>query len=179
MFGLSRKKDPVKQMDKRLAPLSPEAGTWKHLAAYLVKGQRPSGDRERAILRAYLGMKEHLGPEAAFRLGADLEYGSLAGPCRGFFCEGGAYEAREGADLMHWACFLLAADHLLARAHEASLAERNNRDKVQTALQTEWERCEREFFTPLSRDMSGGRREVGQDRGVEEGMPTVAEAVAA
>lgn len=179
MFGLSSKKDPVKQMDKQLAPLSPEPGTWKHLAAYLVKGQRPSGDRERAILRAYLGMKEHLGPAAAFRLGADLEYSSLSGSCRGFFCEDGAPEAGDVADLMHWACFLLAADHLLTRAHEASLAERNNRDKAQTTLQVEWERCEREFFTPLSRDMSGGRREVGRDRGVEEGLPSVAEAVAA
>ena len=88
MFGRSMRKDPVKQMDKRLAPLSPEPRAWKALAGYLIKGQRPSGDAERAILRAYLEMKEHLGPAAAFRVGADLEYGSLSGPLPRIFPRG-------------------------------------------------------------------------------------------
>jgi hypothetical protein len=171
MFGITiLKKDPVNQMKGMLAQFAPEVDTWNQLASYLIKGNRPRQEKELAILRGYLDLRENLGPTAAFRLGVSMDYGSLAEPCRRFFAGRDDANRRQAQTLMHWGCFLLASDHLLTRAHEVTLAEKKNRSKAQEGLHQEWERCKAEFFQPLSHEMANWGRAADVAQRTSRGM---------
>jgi len=113
--------DPLKVMQHKLKRLSPDDKLWPQVAAYLARGRRPEDLQAKAVIRAYLDLREFLGARAAFRAGGELNHQALAKPCAEFFRAYQNTSALAKPALQKWACFCLAADFLLAAAAEVRL----------------------------------------------------------
>ena len=166
---------PQKLMSGYLGEVCPDQNLWGEIQAYLVKGRRAKTPAAKAALGAYLDLREALSGLAAFRAGGELTYASLASPCRDFAC---AYDAPAGLDseaAMAWARFILAADHLLALAYEASLTPGVSRDEQARRMKALFRKAQHEYLTPLGQEKARGMQ------GLEEPVnaPGAAEAAAA
>lgn len=152
MFSRLFANTPQKLMCDYLRDASPDPSLWAEIHAYLVKGRRAKTAEAKAALRTYLDLREALSGVAAFRAGGELTHDSLSTPCRDFAC---AYSAPAGLDshtAMAWARFLLAADHLLALAYEASLAPGVSRREQATRMEALFEKAQTDYLIPLSQE---------------------------
>lgn len=151
MFGRFFGNDPFKQMDRRLAELSPDSATWRQVGAYLGRGRRPGDATARAVIRAYLDLREHLGALASFKNGAELNHQALGEPCRRFFATYRHPHQMSAERLMAWACFCLAADHLLALAYEAAMEKGAIRKVKQAELERRFAEIKADYLDHLER----------------------------
>ena len=152
MFSRLFANTPQKLMCDYLRDASPDPSLWAEIHAYLVKGRRAKTAEAKAALKTYLDLREALSGVAAFRAGGELTHDSLSTPCRDFAC---AYSAPAGLDshtAMAWARFLLAADHLLALAYEASLAPGVSRREQTTRMKALFRKAQDEYLTPLKQE---------------------------
>ena len=78
MFKFFGGKTICKDMEKKLGAQSPDENSWAKVCGYLVRGNEPRDQKAKSFLRAYLDLREHLGPRANFRNGAKLSQASLA-----------------------------------------------------------------------------------------------------
>ncbi|MFH1059708.1 MAG: hypothetical protein V1797_13660, partial [Pseudomonadota bacterium] len=164
MFRRMLANGPVKQMQTQLAAFAPDAALWREIAAYLATGRRPDSSAGQAALRAYLDLREGLGAKAVFRAGGELSYAALAEHCREFFA---CYEEPAGLEphqCRAWARFCLAADYLLAKAHEATAQKgkisRTLAQKAQDAL----EQVAADFLGPARDQAQAAARRVRGER---------------
>ncbi len=151
MFGRFFSNDPFKQMDRRLAQMSPDPATWRQVAAYLGRGRRPGDAAAQAVIRAYLDLREHLGARASFKNGAELSHQALGEPCRRFFATYRHPHRMPAEQLMAWACFCLAADHLLALAYEAAMEKGTIRKVKQAELERRFQEVKTGYLDHLGR----------------------------
>ncbi len=164
MFSRLFATDPQKLMRRRLQEVCPDPALWGAISAYLTRGRRPKSPQARAALRAYLDLREALGGRAAFRAAAELSHAALAGPCREFARSYQPPAGLEPAAALAWARFLLAADHLLALAHEASLSPGVSRREQAARMEALLARAVRDYLDPLARELAG-------DQGRTPGRP--------
>ncbi len=161
MFSRLFANTPQKLMCDYLQEACPDPALWKEIHAYLVKGHRAKSMQAKTALNAYLELREALSGMAAFRAAGELTYDSLSSPCRDFAC---TYKVPAGGDsdtVLAWAQFLLAADHLLALAYEASLAPGVSRREQAARMKALFNKTQKEYLTPL-------RQEIVEDTQVAE-----------
>lgn len=156
MFKRMFRPDPLKSMDRSLASACPDPALWDQLSAYLTAGRRPAAPRARAALRAYLDLRDHLAGRAAFRCGAELSHEALAGDCHRFMTRYQPAPAMQRAEAEQWARFLLAADHLLALAHDARLAGNDGSQRRCQTLEGQLEAVHQCYLAPLRREFAAG-----------------------
>jgi hypothetical protein len=143
---------PQKLMQNYLREASPDPALWPEVCAYLTKGRRAKTRPAKVVLSAYLGLRESLGGQAAFRAAGELKYDSLCDPCRDFACSYIPPSGMDGERAMDWARFLLAADHLLALAYEESLSPGVSRSEQAARMQALFEKTKDEYLTPLKQE---------------------------
>lgn len=152
MFTRMFANTPQKLMCSYLREACPDPALWEEIQAYLMKGRRTKSTRSKTALKAYLELREALGGLAAFRASGELTYDSLAAPCQDFAC---SYVPKAGMDsdqAMGWARFLLAADHLLALAYEASLAPGVSRKEQTARMEALFNKVKKDYLAPLGRE---------------------------
>ncbi|KIX13270.1 hypothetical protein [Dethiosulfatarculus sandiegensis] len=152
MFARFFSADPLKVMNTELAKQTPDSNFWKHLSKYLVQGVRPKDDKAEAVIKTYLDLRDSLGVRAVFRHNAVLSHEALAEPCRSFFCKYSGHDCMESSQLMFWARFCLAADHLLAVAYEARLETGEARKRRMDALMQFFAKVQTDYLNPLQRE---------------------------
>jgi hypothetical protein len=113
---------------------------------------RPKDAKADAVITAYLDLRDSLGARAVFRHNAELSHQALAEPCRNFFCEYPGHECMETSQLMFWARFCLAADHLLAVAYEARLETGEARKRRMGAVMQFFATVQADYLKPLQRE---------------------------
>lgn len=164
MFSRVFANDPVKQMQAQLADFAPDAALWREISAYLASGRRPASAAGQAALRAYLDLREGLGAKAVFRAGGELTYAALAEHCRNFFA---AYDEPQGLEphqCRAWARFCLAADYLLAKAHEATAQKGNVSRTLAQKAQDALEQVAADFLSPARDQAQAAARRVRGER---------------
>ena len=159
MFSRLFANTPQKLMCDYLREASPDPALWAEIHAYLVKGRRAKNAQAKAALKTYLELREALGGLAAFRAAAELTYDSLATPCRDFACAYSAPVDLDSRTAMAWARFLLAADHLLALAYEASLAPGVSRREQAARMETLFSKVQEEYLAPLKQETANAMQE--------------------
>ncbi|KMY68923.1 hypothetical protein AAU61_04965 [Desulfocarbo indianensis] len=149
--------DPQKLMRDHLREVCPDPALWKEVCAYLSRGRRPKSRQAMAAITAYLDLRETLGGLAAFRAAGQLTHQALEEPCRQF---ASAYETPAGlepAAALAWARFLLAADHLLAMAYEASLSPGISRGQLAQRIDAMFAETQQAYLLPLGRELGKER----------------------
>jgi hypothetical protein len=143
---------PQKLMCNYLREVCPDPALWEEIQAYLMKGRRAKSNQSKAALKAYLELREDLGGLAAFRASGELTYDSLVTPCQDFACSYVPLAGMDSGQAMGWARFLLAADHLLALAYEASLAPGVSRKEQAARMEALFNKVKKDYLTPLGRE---------------------------
>lgn len=175
MFNRMFASDPQKLMYGYLREACPEPALWGEVCAYLTKGRRTKTKQAKAALAAYLDLRESLGGQAAFRAAGELTYDSLCSPCRQFACAYNPPAKIDAENAIAWARFLLAADHLLALAYEASLSPGVSRGEQASRMKTLFNKTQEEYLTPLRRE----KKTVGQPSQEPAQAPETTKAAAA
>jgi hypothetical protein len=152
MFSRLFASDPQKLMHDYLREACPDQALWGEVCAYLIKGRRAKTSQAKAVLRAYLDLREYLGGQAAFRAAGVLTYDALCAPCLDFACDYAAAKDIDAENAMDWARFLLAADHLLALAYEETLSPGISRKEQAARMKALFEKTKVEYLTPLRRE---------------------------
>ncbi len=152
MFSYLFASDPQKLMHKYLQEECPDPNLWGEIAAYLVRGRRAKTRQAQAAITAYLDLREALGGLAAFRAAGELTYDSLCAPCRDFACTYTGPAGMDAETAMSWARYLLAADHLLALAYEASLSPGVSRREQAARMEAHFKNTQKEYLKPLRRE---------------------------
>jgi hypothetical protein len=152
MFSRLFASDPQKLMHDYLRGACPDPALWGEVCAYLIKGRRAKSSQAQAALGAYLELRESLGGQAAFRAAGELTYDALCSPCRQFACAYVPAADIDAESVMAWARFLLAADHLLALAYEASLSPGVSRQELAARMKALFEKTQEDYLMPLKRE---------------------------